>query len=152
MSKTNRFLVSEIKISYEPKIKPSDRIVVRDAKTAYKVFLANWDMKTIYLVEHFKIMCLNRASQVLGVYPLAIGGVSGVIADPKIIFLTAIGRASTSIILAHNHPSGNLEPSKADIAMSKKLAEGGKLLDIPVYDHLIITPDSFLSLAEEGEM
>ena len=116
------------------------------------MFLANWEIETIYLVEHFKIMCLNRANKVLGVYPIGVGGIAGVIADPKIIFLTALSKITSSIIMAHNHASGSLEPSQTDIEMTRKIKQFGKLIDMKVVDHLIISPDGYTSLADEGEM
>ena len=78
------------------------------------------------------------------------GGQGGTIADPKIIFKSALENNAASIILAHNHPSGNLKPSQADINLTKKLREAGSFLDIPVLDHLIFTDTSYFSFADEG--
>ena len=81
---------------------------------------------------------------------LSTGGTSATIAEPKLIFASSILGNASSIILAHNHPSGNLKPSDADISLTKKMKEAGKLLEIPVVDHLIITPEGFYSFADEG--
>ena len=95
-------------------------------------------------------MLLNRANRVLGIVNISQGGMAGTIADPKVIFAAAIKSAASQIILIHNHPSGNLKPSQADISLTRKLKTGGELLDIAVLDHIILTKDSYVSLAEEG--
>ena len=77
---------------------------------------------------------------------------SGEVADPKVIFAAAIKSAASSIILAHNHPSGNLRPSSADISLTRKIKAGGELLDIAVSDHLIISREGYYSFADEGLM
>ena len=102
--------------------------------------------------EAFYILCLNRANKVIGYALISLGGVSGTVADPKVIFSTALLANASSIILAHNHPSGNTEPSAADQALTKKLIQAGSFLDIQVLDHLIITPDTYLSFADENLM
>jgi DNA repair protein RadC len=80
------------------------------------------------------------------------GGTSGTVVDPKQLFKSVLSENGVQIILAHNHPSGNLNPSSSDISLTKKLKEAGKLLDIPVLDHLIITNEGFFSFADEGLM
>ncbi len=104
----------------------------------------------IEFVEQFKIILLNRANKVLGIYEVSTGGVSGTVADPKLIFAAAIKTCSSGIILAHSHPSGNLQPSQADIALTRKIKEGGRLLEIPVLDHIIVTSEGYYSFADEG--
>lgn len=102
--------------------------------------------------EEFWVLMLNKANVVIKKEQVSMGGVSGTVADPKIIFNKAIESLASAIILIHNHPSGNLKPSQADIALTRKLKEGGKLLDIPVLDHLIFTDESYYSFADEGMM
>ena len=80
------------------------------------------------------------------------GGVSGTVVDPKIIFKIAVEHLASSIILCHNHPSGNLKPSDADISLTKKIKEAGALLEIPILDHLIISDTGYFSFADEGLM
>jgi DNA repair protein RadC len=143
-------MVSEIKISYQPKMKISDRPVVKNSTESYPLFLASWDMEVIHLLEHFKIMILDRANRVKGIFLLATGGMSGVVVDPRIVFRLALETFASSIILAHNHPSENLRPSQADIEVTRQLREAGKLLQIAVLDHLIITYDKYYSFADEG--
>ncbi|WP_207427875.1 DNA repair protein RadC [Pedobacter sp. SYSU D00535] len=100
--------------------------------------------------EEFWILLLNRANGVLSRHLISKGGQSGTIADPKIIFKSALENNAASIILAHNHPSGNLKPSQADISLTRKLREAGSFLDIAVLDHLIFTNSSYFSFADEG--
>lgn len=102
--------------------------------------------------EEFWIIMLNKANVVIKKAQVSSGGVSGTIADPKIIFKKAVESLASSVILVHNHPSGNLKPSQADIMLTRKLKEAGKLLDIPVLDHLIFTDHNYYSFADEGMM
>lgn len=102
--------------------------------------------------EEFWIILLNQANRQLGVHFISKGGLSGTVVDPKIIFKIALEENAAAIILAHNHPSGNLEPSDADLEITRKLVKAGELLEIRVLDHLIITENTFFSLADEGLM
>lgn len=102
--------------------------------------------------EEFWVIMLNRANQVTKKQQISSGGVSGTVADPKIIFKMALDELASSIILTHNHPSGNLRPSQADISLTKKLKEAGKMLEIPVLDHLIFTNDAYFSFADANMM
>ncbi|KQC00287.1 DNA repair protein RadC [Pedobacter sp. Hv1] len=100
--------------------------------------------------EEFWVLLLNRANLVICKQFISKGGQSATVVDPKIIFKVAIEQNAASIILAHNHPSGNLKPSLSDISITKKMMEAGLLLEIPVVDHLIITDHYFVSFADEG--
>jgi len=102
--------------------------------------------------EEFWVILLNRANQVMKCERISSGGVSGTLADPKMIFKVALEHLCCAIILAHNHPSGSLSPSKADKDLTKKLREAGIYLDVPVLDHIIFTDNGFLSFADEGLM
>lgn len=102
--------------------------------------------------EAFWILLLNRANRVIKKHQISQGGVAGTVADPKIIFKVAVEELASGIILAHNHPSGNLTASQADIDLTKKLKESGKLLDIQVLDHLIVAGKKYFSFADEGLM
>jgi DNA repair protein RadC len=102
--------------------------------------------------EEFWVLMLNRANQVIAKKNISKGGVSGTVADAKMIFKSAIEKLASSIIICHNHPSGNLKASQADLKLTKKLVEGGKNLDIMVLDHLIVGNQAYLSLADEGLM
>jgi DNA repair protein RadC len=100
--------------------------------------------------EAFWVLLLNRANRVIRKVNISEGGISGTVADPKKIFKMALDQNASSIILCHNHPSGNIQPSEADIRLTRKLKEAGLLLDLPVLDHLIVGGDAYFSFADEG--
>jgi len=100
--------------------------------------------------EYFCILLLDRANKVISPEMISEGGVSGTVADPKKIFRIVLEKNGSSVILCHNHPSGNIEPSEADIRLTRKLKEAGSLLDIQVLDHLIIGDDKYYSFADEN--
>ncbi|MEY4594100.1 MAG: hypothetical protein RIQ47_510 [Bacteroidota bacterium] len=102
--------------------------------------------------EEFWVLFLNRANLLIGKQQISKGGMTGTVADPKIIFQQALQHKATSIILSHNHPSGNLKPSDADIRLTKSLVDAGRLLEISVLDHLIITQKEYYSFADEGRI
>ena len=100
--------------------------------------------------EEFWVLLLNRANEVMRPIQISAGGVSGTVADPRLIFKVGLEYLASGVILAHNHPSGNLTPSQADKDLTRKLKEAGRFLDIPVLDHLIVTDRTYLSFADEG--
>lgn len=144
------FEVAEITVSYHPKLKASERPKISGSKDVYDYFSLNWDRNRIELIEQFKIMLLNRANRILGIFEVSTGGVAGTIADPKVIFGTALKGNASGIILAHNHPSGNLKPSEADKQLTAKMAQAARFLDICVYDHIILTAEGYFSFADQG--
>ncbi len=149
-SSTNPVLkVCEIELIYKPIIKPSQRPQVSTSQEVHELLRENWDENKIELVEEFKVMLLNRANKVIGLVDISLGGFSGTIADPKVIFVAALKAGASSLIMAHNHPSGNLKPSKADISLTQKITAAGTLLDITVWDHIIITAEGYMSFADE---
>ncbi len=100
--------------------------------------------------EEFWILCLNRANQLIKTENISSGGFSGTVADPKVIFKKALDNNSSSMILVHNHPSGNLKPSQSDMKITKQLKQAGAVLEIPVLDHLIFTDKDYFSFADEN--
>ena len=148
--KSRQFEVAEIQLSYKTKVKPSQRPKISSSKDAYSILLDTWDDEKLEFVEQFKVLLLNRANRVLGVYEVSTGGVSGTVADPKLVFAAALKANASAIILAHNHPSGQLKPSDADLKLTQKLKEGGKFLEIPVLDHIIVTSEGYYAFADEG--
>lgn len=148
----NLITVSEIELVYRSKVKASERLKIASSKDAYDIFLNYWDETKIEFVEQFKILLLNRGNKVLGVYEVSTGGVTGTVADPKLIFTAALKANATAVILAHNHPSSNLKPSHADEQLTMKIKEGGRLLDIQILDHLIMSNEGYYSMADEGVM
>ena len=99
--------------------------------------------------EEFWVLLLNRANFVIKKQKISNGGVAGTVADPKLIFKTALDHLASSIILVHNHPSGNIKPSEADKRLTKQLVQAGKFLEISVLDHLIFTDSNYFSFADE---
>jgi DNA repair protein RadC len=102
--------------------------------------------------EEFWVILLNRASNVISKQRVSSGGVSGVMVDAKLVFRPALEVLASSIVLVHNHPSGNLKPSQQDIDLTRKLKRAGESLDITVFDHLIVSAGGFFSFADEGMM
>lgn len=152
MSVSEMYKIAEIELVYKTKIKASQRPKVSSSKEVYQVLLQSWDENKIEFVEQFKILLLNRGGRILGIYEVSSGGVAGTVADPKLIFSAALKANASSLILAHNHPSGNIKPSEADRYLTRKIVEAGKLLDISVLDHIIVTTEGYCSFADEGEM
>lgn len=144
----SKMKVSEIQLTYSNKV--TDEVYIKSQKEAYECLISHWDMNTIELQETAKVIYLNRANRVLGIYNLSVGSSSGTMIDIKLILATALKCNASGIILAHNHPSGTLEASKADISVTKKLKEASKLFEMTLLDHIIITKDSYLSMEAEG--
>lgn len=126
-----------------------ERKNIRSSRDAYEIFQSLINNPNY---EEFWILLLDRSNKVL--HPLCVseGGISGTVVDPKKIFKIAIDNNAPSLIVCHNHPSGNLQPSDSDIKLTKKLKEGGQLLDISVLDHLILGDEKYLSFADENLM
>ena len=142
--------VEEIGLVYKTRIKASERPILKNSQEVYALLFMNWDKDTIDLLEEGKVMLLNQANRVLSLYPLSKGGVTGTVMDPKLIFVAALKRGACSIILSHNHPSGNLKPSKSDEELTAKIKEAGRFLDIKLLDHIILSSEGYLSFADEG--
>lgn len=142
--------VAEVALVYKTKVKASQRPQVNSPEDIYKILVQIWDMDRIELVEDFKALFLNRNNKVLGVLDVSSGGITGTIADPRIILCAAIKANAVNIILAHNHPSGSTKPSSADEQLTQKIKQAAKYLDMQILDHIIITAEGYLSFAEEG--
>ncbi|HKG08306.1 MAG TPA: JAB domain-containing protein [Pedobacter sp.] len=150
MELQNYYNVAEVQLTYKPNYKPSERPEVSTSKQAYDIFIAHWAMGRIELIEEFKILLLNRRNKVLGLVDISVGGISATYVDAKVIFAVALKSGASGVILCHNHPSQELQPSQADIALTRKLQEGGKLLDILILDHLIVSGDGYYSFSDGG--
>ncbi len=141
--------VSEVKLTYKSKVKAVDRPKITQSKDIYNLVINDWD--DIELCESFYILCLDRGNKVKSRIRISKGGTAGTVVDAKLVFVAALKCIAPAIILVHNHPSGNLRPSQADIDVTRRIKRGGELLDIVVLDHLIITPDNgYYSFADEG--
>ena len=149
--KTDYSKVSEVKLTYSTKVRASERYSITSPDDLYK-FLRNYvfDPETIELRESFKLILLNRANKVLGFSSLFEGGISSTVADIRMIMQTALLANASSIIVAHNHPSGQLKASDADKQITTKIKEAGAFLDITLLDHIIVTTADYFSLANEG--
>ncbi|MFZ0598824.1 MAG: JAB domain-containing protein [Flavobacterium sp.] len=145
-------IVSEIELIYKTKVKASERPQIKSSRDAYRLVVDAWDPCKIELFEQFKILLLNQACRVLGIYEISSGGITGTVVDLRLIFSAALKASATSLIMIHNHPSGNLTASEADKQITRKVREAGKLLDISLLDSMIITPESYYSFADDGAL
>ena len=141
--------MAEIQISYSYLVSPKSLLRVSSSEDTVDYLRAIWSPQ-IDRLEEFMILCLNRANKVLGYSKIGQGGLSGTVADPKVIFQVALKANASSIILAHNHPSGNCKPSTNDVELTRKIQNAGKFLDLTVLDHIILSSDSYLSFADTG--
>jgi len=148
--KKTLFKVSEIEVTYNTGNTP--KIKIKSGEDAYHVLLDSWNLNTLELQEEFKVILLNRINEVLGIYPLSKGGITGTVVDQRLIFAVALKCNATGIILCHNHPSGNLKPSDADITLTKRIKKCADFMDITLIDHLIITKNNFYSFSTEGKL
>ncbi|MFS4494700.1 JAB domain-containing protein [Maribacter sp. 2308TA10-17] len=132
--------VKEIKISYCERLGTIESESIQMSEPVAKLLYENWNKDTIGLHETFKVLLLNNANKVKGVYQASSGGLTGTLVDIRILFAVILKSLSTTIILAHNHPAGTLSPSEADIQITKRIQKAAALFDIRVLDHLIISP------------
>jgi DNA repair protein RadC len=146
------YTVSEIKVAYHPK-SIDDRPAIISSSDALIHLMEGFDRDTMALQEQFVVAYLNRSNRILGVYRASVGGITGTVADPRIILAIALKIAAVSMIMSHNHPSGSIKPSKADEDLTYRLKEAGKLMDIKLLDHLVVEPHGrYYSFADEGLM
>ena len=138
--------VAEIKVSYSNN--NVERIKVTNSQILYNLVLKQWDLDLIEFQEEVKIVLLNRANVVLGIYEMSKGGTSGTVVDIKIILGIALKCNASSIVITHNHPSGTLEPSEPDKSITKKLKDACRILDLNLLDHLIVTGKGYYSFSD----
>jgi DNA repair protein RadC len=142
--------VAEVELVYKSKVKASNRPVIGSSKDAYGVLRQSWDENKIEFVEQFKVMFLNKANKVLGIYDVSTGGISGTVADPRVIFVAALKANACAIIISHNHPSGNLKPSRQDQELTQKIKNAGLFLEIHLLNHLIVSLEGYYSFADQS--
>lgn len=128
---------------------PDEVPFIRSSKDAFQLFRPKFmDLGH----EEFWVLHLNRAARLIKMERISTGGIAGTVVDVKMIFKSAIGQQASTLILAHNHPSGQKQPSQLDREITKKLIDAGRLFEITVADHLIMAADSYVSFADEGWM
>ncbi|MGN6193763.1 MAG: JAB domain-containing protein [Ginsengibacter sp.] len=142
--------VAEVELVYNPKIKASERPHISCSRDSFHILRNIWDDNKINMQKQFKVLLLNRANNVIGLYNASSGGITGTIVDARLILALAIKSLSVSIILSHNHPSGNLKRSLADEELTGKIKKACSYHDIKVLDHLIVTSEGYYSFADEG--
>lgn len=144
--------ISEIEIVYKSKADVSKLPKIQSSRDAEKI-LRTFFQEFIEHREGMYCLYLNRCNRAIACYQIGLGGVSGVVVDSKLIFQGALKTNASGIILAHNHPSGNSVPSQADLDLTRKVKQGGQLLDISMLDHLILLPtEGYYSFADEGTL
>ncbi len=143
--------VNEISIKYQGNFKISQAPKITSSVSAAELLFDTWNKDQIGLQECFKVMLLNNANRVKGIFEVSTGGITGTLVDVRILFAVILKSLTCAVILAHNHPSGTLKPSEADKYLTRKIIKAGELLDIKILDHLILTPDGdYLSFADQG--
>lgn len=143
--------IPTIKISYSQNLPLDQQLKFTQSMHAAELLFASWDKGTIELYEEFKVIFLNNGHVVKGIFNASAGGFAGTVVDIRMIFGAALQSCVPLLILAHNHPSGTLKPSEADREITKKIVEAGRLLDIKVIDHIILSPTGdHYSFADSG--
>ena len=144
------YTVGEVDLTYKPKFKSLHQVSC--SEDAYKYLLPTYKEGTICYKEYFKVLFLNQASQVLGYTLISEGGITDTTIDVRVILQAALLTNSVALVLAHNHPSGNLKPSRQDMDITRQVKEAARLMRITVTDHLILTDAGYYSFADEGEL
>lgn len=139
--------VNEVTMVYRNKV--DTKPMVTTSAHAYDILQPFYE-QCMELYEEFWVILLDRGNRAKAVYQVSKGGMHGTVCDPKLVFAAALKSAASSIVLSHNHPSGQLRPSEEDIKLTRKLAEAGKFLDLPIMDHLILSPTGYYSFADNG--
>jgi len=145
------FRPPRLRIVYSKKLNKKEFKKVTSSADVSKVLKEIWSNQ-IETREEFIVLLLDRSNNILGYHVLSSGGITGTVADIRLLFGVALQSLATSVIVAHNHPSGNLSPSQADIALTKKIKEAGEIMSITLLDHIIITKGGYLSFQDEGHM
>ncbi len=140
--------LTEILISY--KNKNQDAVKVSSSVEVYNFILNHWDDDTLDIQENVKMLLLNSSNTILGVYDVSRGGINSTVIDLRLVLSVALKCLASSIILVHNHPSGNINPSEQDREFTKKIKSACKFLEIQLFDHIIITRYDYFSFADNG--
>jgi len=141
-------VIAEIQVSYNTNSRVKQKI--SSSASAYEILKSNWNEGRLELQEEFKVLLLNRANDVLGIYNMSMGSVSGTVVDIRLLFAVALKCNASGIVISHNHPSGNLNPSEADKELTKKIKQASDIFDIKMIDHIIITHLGYYSFLDNG--
>ncbi|MCB9335834.1 MAG: JAB domain-containing protein [Flavobacteriales bacterium] len=141
----------KVRIVYSKKLKPNERPKITSSNDVLDMLRELWSSQ-VEVREEFLLLLLDRSNRVLGYELLSKGGISGTVADLRLIFSIALTALASAIIIAHNHPSGNIQPSHADIVLTNRIKEAGQQLEIPLLDHIILTKEGHYSFADEGRL
>ncbi|MBC6368028.1 RadC family protein [Algoriphagus sp. AK58] len=143
----------ELKLSYNRTGEYKKYDPIRSSKDVYQILSQVFDPDLMEAREEFVILYLNRANVVIGYYKAFQGGVSAVVADTKLILSMGLKSLASGVILAHNHPSGRVEPSDQDLRLTRRVKEACKLVDLELLDHMIMSADNgYYSFADEGKL
>lgn len=147
--------LAELKVSYRRRTtargnQPPAPSIVNSAKAAERYLRSVWDADKLELVEEFYVLCLNGAHEVIGWVCVSSGGFDRTVVEMRMVFGVALKVASSAIVVAHNHPSGDVTPSRQDRAVTAKLRAAGEILNIPVLDHIIMGTTEAFSFADDG--
>lgn len=143
-------IVNEIKLSYSRK--GNSEKLITTSRDAVKIFQEHFDSEEMDYRESFFSLYLNQANRVLGIKKISESGISSTIVDVRIIMQAALLCNASGIILAHNHPSGNLKPSQKDLSITQKIKEASQFLNIQLLDHCILTSTAYISFADDGHL
>jgi len=143
--------VSEVEITYKNKVKASDRITVTQSVHAFTALLPYYENFIDHKEASFAVF-LNRANHILAISKISEGGLCSTVIDLKLLFQYALKVNAQNIIISHNHPSGNKTISEADLKLTRRIVEAGKIMEIQILDHIILTSEGYTSFQDEGIM
>ena len=151
--KSEMFKVNVVSLCYKQKYDTTEYPIINNSKIAADILYESWDKDTIAMEEQFKVLYLNRRNQVIGLYNVSIGGVTGTVVCNKKILACGLKIVASGMIIAHNHPSGNKMLSEKDRQVTKSLQEAGKIMDIKLLDHIIVLPNGdYTSFSDNNEL
>lgn len=142
--------IAEVELVFRSRVNPSARPKISNSKAAYDLLFNSWDKAKIDLLEQFKVVLVDNKCSSMGVATLSTGGSNACLVDLKHVFALALKANASGIIVSHNHPSGNFTPSESDKKLTAQFAAAAAILDIKLYDHIIVTRDGYMSFSDEG--
>lgn len=141
----------KIEIKFSRTVPPKERTKIGSSHDVVRLLRSIWSNQ-LEVREEFVVLLLDRANHVIGYHILSKGGITGTVVDSKLLFSLALESLASSIILAHNHPSGNLKPSQQDKAVTRKVKNMAEIMEMNLLDHIILTKDGYYSFADELEL